>query len=187
VPPAGAGLSRRRRPGSSGCSGLAVVERIPVRATETRMCCVRPPGLEPGRPSRSTATSRPRVYLIPPRAPGAAIRCRPGSSAVRRRSRSRARRQSLWQALPDGTVAAPAGPGVQPGRYLTSGLSSFRGWTRTSRGRVQSPAGTPVPHPEPCTPGGARTRKRPGLSWPAFQVSVIRAYAASDSNRDLTD
>jgi hypothetical protein len=41
----------------------------------------------------------------------AATRCRPGPSAVRRRSRSRARRRG------------------------------FRGWTRTSEGRVQSPAG----------------------------------------------
>ena len=71
-------------------------------------------------PGRLAALApRASVSAIPPRAHGAAIRCRPGSSAVRRPSRSRARRLG------------------------------FRGWTRTSRGRVQSPAGTPMPHPEP--------------------------------------
>jgi hypothetical protein len=59
----------------------------PRRKDGPRRSIVRPPGLEPGQPSRTTATSRQRVYLIPSRAHGVAPRCRPGSSAVRRRSR----------------------------------------------------------------------------------------------------
>jgi hypothetical protein len=68
---------------AADCAKEAVIE-----------ACVRSAGLEPAQPSRTTGTSGQRVYLIPPRTHGAAIRCRPGSSAVRRRSRSRARRQS---------------------------------------------------------------------------------------------
>jgi hypothetical protein len=61
---------------------------------------------------------QPCASTIPPRAHGAATRCRPGSPAVRKRGRSRARRRG------------------------------FRGWARTSVGRIQNPAGQPSARPE---------------------------------------
>lgn len=81
---------------------------------------MRPPGLERGQPSRTTATSRQRVYLIPPRAHGAAPGVDPDHPPYEGGAASRARRRG------------------------------FRGWSRTNGGIVQSHAGLPTAHPEPC-------------------------------------
>lgn len=89
------------------------------------------------------------------RAHGAATRCRPGSPALRGQGRSRARRHG------------------------------FRGWTRTSEGRIQSPAWDADAHPEPCARGGIRTHIRGLLRPAALPVGCTRAsYAASGSNGD---
>jgi hypothetical protein len=109
---------------------------------------VRPPGLEPGQPSRTTAISRPRVYLIPPRAHGAALRCRPGSSAVRRRSRSRARRREL--------------PLVDSNHDYRNQTPASCRWTKRHHSRVRRPGlrtrlAVPRPGFEP-RPHGLRVR-----------------------------
>ena len=64
------------------------------------------------------------------RAHGAATRCRPGSPALRGQGRSRARRRG------------------------------FRGWTRTSGGRGQGPAGDAVAPPGIKAPGSAAVVNR---------------------------
>jgi hypothetical protein len=71
---------------------------------------------------------------------GAAVRCRSGPPALRRRGRSRARRRG------------------------------FRGWTRTSDGRGQGPAGDPNAPPGTGAGGEIRTLTQPGLSRPGIPV-----------------
>jgi hypothetical protein len=65
-------------------------------------------------------------------------------------------------------IGMASGAGVEPAR------ADFRGLL-----------GAPTSHPESSTRSGTRTRRRQGLSLPAFPISVIRAYAARDSNSVL--
>ena len=102
------------------------------------------------------------------RAHGAATRCRPGSPALRGQGRSRARRRG------------------------------FRGWTRTSGGRGQGPAGDAIAPPGIKGPGlrcrcesawlpasrararcGSRTRIRQVLRLAALPVGCTRAWCAA--------
>jgi hypothetical protein len=86
----------------------------------------------------------------------AATRCRPGPSAVRRRSRNRARRRS------------------------------YRDWNRTSVPKFQRLGGMPNNPPGIGTGDASRTRKRLLLRKPGLPVAVTPACAARDLNPDLT-
>lgn len=122
----------------------------------TRGHTVRSPGLEPGQPSRTTSTSDWRVYLNS--ATSAWSRYPVSSRAVRR---TKAESQAV-------RIGMASGAGVEPAR------ADFRGLL-----------GAPTSHPESSTRSGTRTRRRQGLGLPAFPISVIRAYAARDSNSVL--
>ena|SRR6201996_6027135 len=118
---------------------------------------VRPPGLEPGRPSRSTSSSGWRVYLIPPRAhesrhPGSnrAVRC---------------------------TKAEP--------QAVRGGKAAFRGFEPRL---PESESGVLPFERKGIECGGAiRTHRPRGLGSRGVSVAVTSAYAAGDSNPELTD
>jgi hypothetical protein len=121
-----------------------------------------------GRRSCARCDSNARCPAIGLRARGAATRCRPGSPALRGQGRSRAR----WR--------------------------GFRGWTRTSGGRGQGPAGDAIAPPGIKGPGlrcrcesvwlpasrarargGSRTRIRQFLRLAALPVGCTRASCAA--------
>jgi hypothetical protein len=107
-----------------------VQDSNPARLPRTRGVTAFPMVRTPGgiRTRKYTHLKRARLPVAA-RAHGAATRCRPGSPAVRRRGRSRARRQFMTG--PTRHVAARRATQCGVAATLTSGLSGWGTWTRT--------------------------------------------------------
>jgi hypothetical protein len=151
----------------------------PYKSRVTAVCdgMVRSAGFEP---ATSSISGWP-LYRIGVRAHGAATRCRPGPSAVRRRSRSRARRPSYrgWNRTSVTKVQSLDGVCQQPTRYWC-GKRDLN--PHATRAPGFEPGASTIPPPPHGAPPGPRSQITPGKSRVLCPLKLT-ALGAATGNR----
>src|SRR6266704_343746 len=93
------------------------------------------------------------------------------SSVIRRSTDNTVRPIDATRTSEPPSGADPDRPPYESGAAAVRGGEGFRGWTRTSDGRGQGPAGVTDAPPGTGTGGEIRTLIRPGLSRPGISSS----------------